>query len=107
MEWPHGKSEALRRMWLDGSTSGQIAMALGVTRNAVLGRIRRMGLMGRRERTVAPKVAVKARMAPAARQMQRLPHESHLWALSESKRRDAFARRAAKAAHQALEAAVP
>lgn len=105
MEWPHGKSEALRRMWLDGSTSGQIALALGVTRNAVLGRIRRMGLMGRRERIVAPKVVAKAGKAPVARQMQRLPHESHLWALSESKRRDAFARRAAKAAHQALEAA--
>jgi GcrA cell cycle regulator len=106
MDWPNGRSEALRRMWLDGSTSGQIASALGVTRNAVLGRIRRMGLMGRREGAIAPRAAAEPRKTPPARQMQRLPHESHLWALSESKRRDAFARRAARAAQQALEAVV-
>jgi GcrA cell cycle regulator len=107
MDWPHGKSEALRRMWLDGATSGQIAQALGVTRNAVLGRIRRMGLMGRRERVVAPKPAAEARAVRVARQMQRLPHESHLWALDENKRRSAFARKAAQGAHEALEAVGP
>lgn len=104
MDWPHGKSEALRRMWLDGGSSGAIAAALGVTRNAVLGRIRRMGLMGHGQRAIAPKKATEARKAPATRQMQRIPHESHLWALDERKRRDAFARRAARGALQALEA---
>jgi hypothetical protein len=104
MDWPHGKSEVLRRMWLDGSSSGAIATALGVTLNAVLGRLRRMGLMGHGQRSVAPRTAAKARKAPAARQMQRIPHESHLWALDESKRRAAFARKASRSAHQTLEA---
>lgn len=42
--WPSGNVEAVRRMWLEGRSSGQIAAALGVTRNAIVGKVARLGL---------------------------------------------------------------
>lgn len=44
--WDEGRKDALRRMWLEGSSSRQIAHTLGgVTRNAVMGMANRMGLL--------------------------------------------------------------
>jgi len=46
MVWSTERMDVLRSMWLEGRSSGDIAKALGeVTRNAVMGKVDRMGLM--------------------------------------------------------------
>lgn len=47
MTWTGERIALLRSMWLEGRPAGEIAKALGdVTRNAVMGKINRLGLMG-------------------------------------------------------------
>ena len=42
---------SLKKLWLDGLTASQIAKQLGgVTRNAVIGKVHRLGLSGARPR---------------------------------------------------------
>lgn len=48
MAWTDERIDVLRTMWLGGSSASQIAVALGdVTRNAVIGKVHRLGLSGR------------------------------------------------------------
>jgi GcrA cell cycle regulator len=48
MDWTEQRIEMLRRLWGQGQTASQIAVALGgVTRNAVIGKAHRLGLTGR------------------------------------------------------------
>lgn len=44
--WTPEAAAILREQWIAGAGSGAIAKRLGVSRNAVLGRARRMGLVG-------------------------------------------------------------
>ncbi|ORE92405.1 GcrA cell cycle regulator [Stappia sp. 22II-S9-Z10] len=63
MSWTDERIEVLRKMWADGMSASQIANSLGgVTRNAVIGKIHRLGLSGR---VKAPQ-AGRARPRPAA-----------------------------------------
>jgi len=48
MNWTDERIETLRRLWAEGLSASQIATALGgVSRNAVIGKIHRLGLSGR------------------------------------------------------------
>jgi len=48
MGWTDERVELLKRLWLDGLSASQIAKQLGgVTRNAVIGKVHRLGLSGR------------------------------------------------------------
>ncbi len=49
MTWTDERIELLRRLWADGLSASQIAAQLGggVTRNAVIGKVHRLGLSGR------------------------------------------------------------
>lgn len=48
MEWTEQRIELLRKLWGQGQTASQIAIALGgVSRNAVIGKAHRLGLTGR------------------------------------------------------------
>jgi GcrA cell cycle regulator len=48
MGWTDERVECLRKLWLDGISASQIAKQLGgVTRNAVIGKVHRLGLSGR------------------------------------------------------------
>jgi GcrA cell cycle regulator len=49
MSWTDDRIEVLRKLWLEGSSASQIAkeLANGVTRNAVIGKVHRLGLSGR------------------------------------------------------------
>jgi GcrA cell cycle regulator len=49
MSWTDERVEQLKKMWLEGMSASQIAneLALGVTRNAVIGKVHRLGLSGR------------------------------------------------------------
>ncbi|MFP3944791.1 MAG: GcrA family cell cycle regulator [Alphaproteobacteria bacterium] len=78
MAWTDERVEQLKQLWADGLSASQIARQLGgVTRNAVIGKVHRLGLSGRGapartsrpKRVTMPKPAVKpviARPAPAA-----------------------------------------
>jgi GcrA cell cycle regulator len=48
MSWTDERVEMLKKMWSDGQSASQIAKELGgVTRNAVIGKVHRLGLSGR------------------------------------------------------------
>ncbi len=48
MSWTEERVELLKKMWAEGQSASQIAKALGgVTRNAVIGKVHRLGLSNR------------------------------------------------------------
>jgi GcrA cell cycle regulator len=48
MSWSDERVELLRRLWSEGLSASQIAAELGgITRNAVIGKVHRLGLSGR------------------------------------------------------------
>ena len=48
MSWTDDRVETLKRMWGEGLSASQIAKELGgVTRNAVIGKVHRLGLSNR------------------------------------------------------------
>src|SRR5262245_65830850 len=75
MAWNDERVELLKKLWADGLSASQIAGRLGgVTRNAVIGKVHRLGLSGRattsrmkshrpRVRTQATKRLMKPRFA--------------------------------------------
>jgi len=64
MSWTDERVELLKQMWGEGQSASQIAKELGgVTRNAVIGKVHRLGLSNRA--TAAPKTEAKAK--PAAK----------------------------------------
>ncbi len=65
MSWTDERVELLKKMWSDGQSASQIAKELGgVTRNAVIGKVHRLGLSNRTGGT--PQPAAKADAKPAA-----------------------------------------
>ena len=74
MGWTDERVELLKKLWQDGLSASQIAKQLGgVTRNAVIGKVHRLGLSGRAApskpaRTVfkAPRPARPVAAAPSA-----------------------------------------
>ena len=72
MSWTDERVETLKRMWGEGQSASQIAKELGgVTRNAVIGKVHRLGLSnragGKDEDDSAPAPAApKAEAAPKA-----------------------------------------
>ncbi len=75
MSWTDERVETLKRMWGEGQSASQIAKELGgVTRNAVIGKVHRLGLSnrvgGKDDEEEAPAVVaapVAARPEPALR----------------------------------------
>ncbi|WP_323763681.1 GcrA family cell cycle regulator [Marinovum sp.] len=78
MAWTDERVELLKKMWGEGQSASQIAKELGgVTRNAVIGKVHRLGLSNRAgagtgpaaakpEPAKAPKPDAKAKPAPKA-----------------------------------------
>ncbi|HEX3215744.1 MAG TPA: GcrA family cell cycle regulator [Aestuariivirgaceae bacterium] len=56
MPWTDDRVEQLKRMWSEGLTASQIAARIGqgVTRNAVIGKVHRLGLSGRVAKVRSP-----------------------------------------------------
>lgn len=64
MSWTDERVETLKRMWSEGQSASAIAKELGgVTRNAVIGKVHRLGLSNRTEE---PAEAAAAPAAPAS-----------------------------------------
>ena len=71
MSWTDERVELLRQLWLDGRSASQISAQLGhgVTRNAVIGKVHRLGLAGRAKAPAAasaPRPTPRRRAAPGA-----------------------------------------
>ena len=72
MSWTDERVETLKRMWAEGQSASQIAKELGgVTRNAVIGKVHRLGLSNRNDEAPeaaapAPEAKPAAAAAPAA-----------------------------------------
>ena len=73
MTWTDERVELLKKLWAEGLSASQIAAELGgITRNAVIGKVHRLGLSGREKpaanpahKTRKPRPApVKARPSP-------------------------------------------
>ncbi len=75
MSWTDERVEQLRQHWIEGKSASQIATLLGhgLTRNAVIGKVHRLGLAGRakptssaasRPRTVSSEQGVHRTAAP-------------------------------------------
>ncbi|MFD2227168.1 GcrA family cell cycle regulator, partial [Microvirga arabica] len=80
--WTDERVELLKKLWTDGLSASQIAAELGnVTRNAVIGKVHRLGLSGRAKdakpaasaAAARPRKATRAPSAPAP-----LPPQPHI-----------------------------
>jgi len=79
--WSDDRVTTLKSLWLDGLSASQIAKQLGgVTRNAVIGKVHRLGLSGRAmpssparlARVAAPRTAARA-LPPKSKPKSRPP----------------------------------
>jgi GcrA cell cycle regulator len=80
MAWTDERTELLKKLWEEGLSASQIADRLGgVTRNAIVGKVHRLGLSGRattsRMKTAwrRPKSTRRKRAAKTARRVQGNP----------------------------------
>ena len=65
MSWTDERVEVLTKMWAEGNYASQIAKELGgVTRNAVIGKVHRLGLSNRATTNTANKSDTKTKTAP-------------------------------------------
>ena len=72
LNWTEDRVEQLKSLWTEGLSASQIARALGggVTRNAVIGKVHRLGLAGR----ATPSRSDRPRL-PSAPRMSMRPHQ--------------------------------
>jgi GcrA cell cycle regulator len=87
MSWNDERVEALKKLWSEGLSASQIASRIGgVTRNAVIGKVHRLGLSGRapasrtttarpRPRIAAPRRPAKPRFGPVPSVTLRQPYQ--------------------------------
>jgi GcrA cell cycle regulator len=69
--WTDERVELLKKLWADGLSASQIAAELGgITRNAVIGKVHRLGLSGR------------AKSPSSSAPRQRKPRQSHMLRVS-------------------------
>jgi GcrA cell cycle regulator len=74
MSWTDERVETLKKLWQDGHSASQIAKQLGgVTRNAVIGKVHRLGLSGR----AAPSTPARPMYKPAPRPTRTMTPSSH------------------------------
>jgi len=119
MSWTDERVETLKKMWGEGQSASQIAKELGgVTRNAVIGKVHRLGLSNRAgsggnaaktaakekpaAKPAAAKPAAKPKPAPAAKPAPAKPAEPEVQELDENGIPISAARRAIIPAGQPL-----
>ncbi|RZJ06169.1 MAG: GcrA cell cycle regulator [Brevundimonas sp.] len=74
--WTEDRVGALKKLWLEGQSASQIAKQLGggVTRNAVIGKVHRLGLSGRATPSQPARATFRpARVRPAPTQAPSAP----------------------------------
>ncbi len=74
MTWTDERVELLKKMWTEGQSASQIAKELGgVTRNAVIGKVHRLGLSNRAGAGAAPSAPAANLAKPAAKEKPAAP----------------------------------
>src|ERR1700757_1570452 len=74
MSWTDERVETLKKLWTDGLSASHIAAALGgITRNAVIGKVHRLGLSGRAK---SPSSSVPRARKPRSSGMMRVSRPS-------------------------------
>jgi GcrA cell cycle regulator len=72
MSWNDERVDALKKLWADGLSASQIAGRLGgVTRNAVIGKVHRLGLAGRATTSRMKSHRPRVRTVQAAKRLMR------------------------------------
>jgi GcrA cell cycle regulator len=72
MTWTDERVESLKKMWGEGLSASQIAAELGgITRNAVIGKVHRLGLSGR-AKSPSASAAARPRKARAPTHLMRV-----------------------------------
>ncbi|NJO53638.1 MAG: GcrA cell cycle regulator [Bacteroidales bacterium] len=67
MSWNDERIEQLKKLWAEGLSASQIAAELGgITRNAVIGKVHRLGLSGRAKTASAATPRSRKQRTPAA-----------------------------------------
>ena len=90
MSWTNERVELLKKLWGDGQSASCIAARLGkVTRNAVIGKVQRLGLQGRA--TLVTRRPPRASLLPAAKSQPRTGKRSP--GLARSRRQETKPRR--------------
>ena len=75
MSWTDERVQILKKLWQDGLSASQIAAELGgVTRNAVIGKVHRLGLSGRGQPTSTIKRQRRAHAPSMRRPRHMLSH---------------------------------
>ncbi len=73
-QWTDERVELLKKRWADGLSASQIAAELGgVTRNAVIGKVHRLGLSGRAKPAASSVSRMRAKPAGQARRPAPVP----------------------------------
>ncbi len=74
MGWTEERVEMLKKLWADGLSASQIAAELGgITRNAVIGKVHRLGLSGRAKSPSSASPRPRKARSPG---MMRVPRSS-------------------------------
>ena len=77
MAWTSEKVENLKRLWAEGYSASRIAQQLGdVTRNAVIGKVHRLGIAQRNIDCVDNRVQAGKTMRPKKTMRKNNPHIS-------------------------------
>ena len=65
MSWTDERVELLRKLWLEGFSASKIAahLANGISRNAVIGKVHRLGLSGRVKAPTPPQPRLRSKPA--------------------------------------------
>lgn len=72
MSWTEERVELLRKLWIDDFSASRIAAELGgVSRSAVIGKIHRLGLLGRGQPTSSLKRQCKPRLSQSGQKAWR------------------------------------
>ncbi|MGI9379687.1 MAG: GcrA family cell cycle regulator [Methyloligellaceae bacterium] len=78
MAWTDERVELLKKLWSEGLSASQIANRLGgVSRNAVIGKVHRLGLSGRATTSRIKSVRSRKRAASVGVRSSRLKYASH------------------------------
>lgn len=95
MSWTDERVESLKQLWKDGLSASQIAARLGsVTRNAVIGKVHRLGLAGRATKTRVPTRRVRRAQAPGSTQLmqsRRVPQKQRFQSVGNPALRELYA----------------
>lgn len=63
--WTTERMETARKMWVGGASGAEIKRAMGAaSRNMVIAKLNRMGMLGTRQKPAAPALKVKPKAAP-------------------------------------------